>query len=64
MMRNGDMAVEGREYLHIGAFGKERECRKEKDPDCIFIFHVIEFFCNGEAQSETNKQEEYLGTLF
>jgi len=48
--------------LHIGAFGKERECLKGKDLDCLCIFDAVEFVCHG-AQSEL-KRQEYLGTLF
>jgi len=64
MMRNGDMVEEVRKSLHIGAFGKERECLTEKDLDRIAYFDSAEFVCvwsGGCKASERKRQRRIFG---
>jgi len=62
MMRKEISLRRERNSLHIGAFGKERKCLKEKDLDRICIFDAVEFVCPGGV-AQRNERQEYLGTL-
>jgi len=58
------MVVEGRKSLHIGAFGKERECLKERNLDCIGIFDAAEFVCHGRGAKRNEKTRIFGHSFF